>query len=332
MDGATWSERGEAGGSMALVSILIPCYNAGPWISGTIESALAQDWPEKEVIVVDDGSADDSLRMAQSFAPRGVRVISQPNRGAAAARNAAFAESRGEWIQFLDADDLLAPDKISHQMRLAADAGPEAVLTARWARFENSPADASFCPLALCVDAEPVEWVIRKLNGHDMMHPAAWLVPRSLAHHAGPWDERLSLDDDGEYFTRVVLASGAVRHCPPAVSYYRSNMQNSLSRQRSERACRSALLSIRLCAQHLLAVEDSPRTRKACANMFMRLCQTIYPMFPDIVAESETQAHRYGGSTDLPLGGPAFRIAARLLGWKAARRIQLWRRGGLANQ
>ena len=95
---------------MPLVSVLVPAYNAEQWIAGTIRSALAQDWPRKEVVVVDDGSRDRTLAVAREFASREVAVITQENQGAAAARNRAFSVCQGDYIQWLDADDLLSPD------------------------------------------------------------------------------------------------------------------------------------------------------------------------------------------------------------------------------
>jgi glycosyltransferase involved in cell wall biosynthesis len=71
---------------MPLVSIIVPCHNAAPWLAETLESVLDQTWTEKEIVLVDDGSTDDSLTIARSFAPRGVCVLVQSNRGAAAAR------------------------------------------------------------------------------------------------------------------------------------------------------------------------------------------------------------------------------------------------------
>src|SRR5262249_15570247 len=94
-----------------LVSILIPAYNAEPWIADTLRSALAQTWPNTEIIVVDDGSRDETLKVARQFECAKLRVITHKNQGAAATRNVAFSLSRGEYIQWLDADDLLAPDK-----------------------------------------------------------------------------------------------------------------------------------------------------------------------------------------------------------------------------
>src|SRR5215467_62161 len=99
-----------------LVSILIPAYNSEEWIAETIRSAIGQTWPNKEIIVVNDGSTDRTAEVAQRFASRQVLVISTENEGASSARNHAFRLSQGEYIQWLDADDLLAPDKIECQL------------------------------------------------------------------------------------------------------------------------------------------------------------------------------------------------------------------------
>ena len=99
-----------------LVSILIPAHNAGKWLADTIQSALDQTWQNREIIVVDDGSTDNSLAIARRFATEGVGVVTQPNQGAAVARNTAYSLCHGDYIQWLDADDLLEPDKIELQV------------------------------------------------------------------------------------------------------------------------------------------------------------------------------------------------------------------------
>src|SRR5271165_3187575 len=102
-----------------LVSVIIPVYNSEKYLAESIESAIGQTWSSKEIIVVDDGSTDNSFEIARKFAGRPeVKVVTQENRGAAAARNAGLKEAKGEFIQFLDADDLLSADKIESQMKL----------------------------------------------------------------------------------------------------------------------------------------------------------------------------------------------------------------------
>jgi glycosyltransferase involved in cell wall biosynthesis len=305
-----------------LVSILIPCHNAAPWLAETLASALAQTHPHTEIIVVNDGSTDTSLAVAQSFAARGVTVLDQSNQGAAAARNTALRAARGDWLQFLDADDLLAPDKISAQLALAEKTGPDFALCARWSRFTRSPADADHTPQPLCADADPVSWIMAKMERNAMMHPAAWLVSRSLTYRAGPWDESLSLDDDGEYFNRVVLASRGVRHCAEAVSFYRSNLAGSLSAAKSEKAWASAWQSLRNSAARLRAAEDSPRVRHACATAMQRYIYESYPRSAACRAEAAREVAAFGGSDLAPEGGPKFQLARRLLGWRLAKRLQ----------
>lgn len=308
------------------VSILIPCHNAARWLAETLESALNQSWPRKEIIVVDDGSTDESRQIAEGFASRGVRLLTQPNRGASAARNAAMVAAQGDWIQFLDADDLLAPDKIERQLALAGRVGSEFALCATWSRFTTAARDADFTPQPLCSDRPAVEWLLVKFEQHRMMHPAAWLVSGALAQRAGPWDEALSLDDDGEYFTRVVLASAGVRCCAEAASYYRSRIPGSLSGRKSPRALESAFRSLELSTVRLLQAENSPRTRRACATALQRYIYEAYPGAGECRRRAAATVAELGGSDLQPDGGPLFQRTRRFLGWKLAKRLQLARR------
>ena len=96
---------------LPMVSILIPCYNAQAWVRQSVESALNQTYPHKEVIVVDDGSTDGSLAVLREFG-NSIQLETGPNRGGNAARNRLLALSKGKWLSYLDADDYLLPDKI----------------------------------------------------------------------------------------------------------------------------------------------------------------------------------------------------------------------------
>src|SRR4051812_13046945 len=97
------------------ISVVIPCYNGALYLRETLESALAQNYAPLEILVVDDGSEDDSAAIAESCgAP--VRVIRQPNQGESVARNRGIDEARGDWVAFLDADDLWEPEKLERQV------------------------------------------------------------------------------------------------------------------------------------------------------------------------------------------------------------------------
>jgi glycosyltransferase involved in cell wall biosynthesis len=234
-----------------LVSALIPCYNAGRWIAETLESVLAQTWPNLEIIVVDDGSSDDSVAVIEKFDSSRINLIKQQNSGAASARNRAFNESSGVFIQYLDADDLLSPRKIELQMTRLADK-PECVASAEWARFRDHKDEAHFVRDDTWQDLPPVEWLINAWQeGGGMLYPALWLVPRHTLIKAGPWRDDLSLNDDGEFFTRVVLASNQVLFCEGALTYYRSGISGSLSGLKSRKGWVSQFKVIDLCEGYL---------------------------------------------------------------------------------
>lgn len=305
----------------ALVSIIVPCYNAERWLAQTLESALAQTWPEKEIIVINDGSRDDSLAVARRFEPRGVTVADQPNRGASAARNHGLRLARGDFIQFLDADDLLAPEKIERQVRWLQSRGGSQLASGAWARFDSDPASASFTPFANWRDLGGVEFLQLHYEEGCMMHPAAWLASRALLDRAGPWDETLSLNDDGEYFARVMLASPGIVFCAEARSYYRSNLSGSLSKRADRRALESLFHSVELTLAHLLATDNTDRTRAAVAYAWKWAAFELYPGAPDLSRAAEANSRRYGGSPrPFPAGG-RFQLAARLFGWRFARRF-----------
>lgn len=306
-----------------LVSILIPCYNAESWLAETLESALQQTWKNTEIIIVDDGSSDGSFAVAKKFESRGVKVIRQTNRGASTARNRALQEAQGDFIQYLDADDLLAPDKIELQMRLLnCDRNSDYIASGAWARFYKTPSETLFIPQPLWIDMSPVEWLICSWEGYWMMHPAAWLVPCKIANKAGPWIENLSLNDDGEYFCRILLASQGAKFSSEAKSYYRSGNSNSLSGSKSRKAWESAFLALELGTNNLLLKEDSPRTRHACATVFQRFIYEVYPDVPDLQKKAECKVQKFGGSDLTPSGGPMFKLISVFLGWKLAKKVQ----------
>ncbi|HVU25339.1 MAG TPA: glycosyltransferase family A protein [Opitutus sp.] len=305
-----------------LVSILIPSFNAGAWLHATLESALAQTWPRCEIIVVDDGSTDDSPAIARNFAARGVRLLTQRNAGQSAAFNLAMREARGDFLEFLDADDLLAPDKIERQVRLLAQHPPDTICAGAWARFRSDPAEASFKPEPVWRDLDPVDWLVTSWEGGGMMHGAAWLVPTAVARHTGPWNESLTLTNDFDYFTRVLLAGSRVVFCAEARTYYRSGHAASVSGTRSRAALQSAFTSIELGTAALLRRHDDARTRHASAASFQRFVHTYYPSCPDIMAAAERHIRSLGGCDLAPEGGDAFLALSRLVGWKLARRAQ----------
>ena len=306
-----------------LVSIIVPCHNAAPWLAQTLESALAQTWPRLEIVVVDDGSTDASRAIAGNFAPRGVRLITQPNRGAAAARNAGLRAAGGDFVQFLDADDLLAPEKTAAQLERLLAVPPRHIASGPWARFHRDPVEALFVTEPTWRDLTGLEFQLLHYEAGWMMLPAAWLCPRGLLDEAGPWDERLSLNDDGEYFSRVMLRAAGILFCPEARSYYRSGLRGSLSRRKDAAALRSLYLSTELnCDRMLAAAGASARARAAAANGWQRLAFECYPACLELTDRAEARCAALGGTPFPRPAGRRFRWLAPWLGWRMAKRLR----------
>jgi glycosyltransferase involved in cell wall biosynthesis len=308
-----------------LVSILIPAYNAEQWIADTIRSALAQTWPRKEIIIVDDGSRDQTLQVARQFASGDLSVIPQENQGAAAARNKAFELSQGDYIQWLDADDLLAPDKIEKQMEAAQQHGQRRLFSSGWGYFIYRPSKAKFIPTPLWCDLTPIEWLLRKWEQNLHMQTATWLVSRNLTEAAGPWDKRLLNNDDAEYFCRVILASEGIRFVSSAKVFYRITDSSRLSYVgRSGRKLEAHLLGMRLQIDYVRSCENSERVRAACLDHLQRCFVYFYPERADLVKELEELAATLGGRLEAPRLSWKYLWLQKLFGWPTAKQLQLW--------
>ena len=310
-----------------LVSILIPAYNAERWIRDTILSAINQTWPNKEIIVVDDGSRDQTFSIARHLASKEVSVLTQPNQGAAAARNYALSVCQGDYIQWLDADDLLEPYKIERQLQ-AMDhrAGKRTLLSSAWGQFMYRPHRANFIPTALWCDLSPTEWLLNKMGQNIWMQTATWLVSRELTEAAGPWNTQLLGDDDGEYFCRVLLASNGTRFNPEAKVLYRMPTSSSLSYVgRSERKMEALFLSMQLHITYLRSLEDTERVRTTCLKYLQRSLHHFYPERLDIVKQAEQLAKILGGELVVPPSLPwKYTYIQRSLGWPLAKRAQIF--------
>jgi glycosyltransferase involved in cell wall biosynthesis len=310
-----------------LVSILIPAYNAERWIGDTVRSALAQTWPSKEIIIVDDGSSDCTLAVAQQFASQNVLLVTQANQGAAAARNKAFELCQGDYIQWLDADDLLSSDKVARQMASAEECqDTRRLLSSGWGYFMYRPGKTRFVSTALWCDLTPLEWLLRKWEQNLHMQTATWLVTRELTRAAGPWDTRLLGDDDGEYFCRVLLASSGVRFVRDAKVYYRVTASNRLSYVgQSDSKLEAHLLSRRLQISYLRPVEDSDRVRAACLKYLQTSYFNFYPERVAQVRESQQLAAMVGGRLEIPKLSWKYLWIQKLFGLTVAKRVrQRW--------
>jgi len=276
--------------------------------------------------VVDDGSTDNTKSIVESVNEVRVKYFSQVMKGAAAARNAAFYHSSGDYIKFLDADDLLNENFITAQVRkLTGTTG--SVASASWGRFyNNNTANFSLSPEKVWKDMPSVDWLIESLidSGANMMQPGIFLLPRNIIEKAGLWNEALSLIDDFDFMVRVISNSSYVLFCEEAVLMYRSGLPNSLSAKNSDKHMESAYNSLRLGVDCILKVRDDAVSRQACANTYKRWSYNFYPFHKDLYNKLENEIDKLGGSEVNIIGGKLFNVLSKLLGWKMAKKFKIF--------
>lgn len=305
------------------VSVIIAAWNAEATIQEAIESALIQSQPPLEVIVVDDGSDDDTARVVRSVKSPIVRLIRQANRGQSAALNRGVAAARGTYIKFLDADDLLNPQHLSSQLEVLS--GHTTLLAScRWSYFVDRPSERAIRDEHTNRDYDsPVEWILDSLRLDEGMTGGwMWLIPWDVLRRAGGWDERLSLNNDFDFSIRLLLSSSGVRYAPDAVYHYRKGMSEALSATRGSEAMRSAFATTEAGCGALLAREDSPRMRQACADRWQWWLYRFYPQHPELAARAEAMVAELGGSRVRLDGGVVLRLLVPVIGWKRVRRLQ----------
>lgn len=317
-----------------LVSIIIPVYNAEHWLAESIESALRQTHEQKEVIVVDDGSTDNSFAIAEQFEKDGVIVIRQPNAGAAVARNTGMALAKGEFFQFLDAGDLLSEDKIQKQVKVL-EGQPCKLAVCNYLQFANTKnlqqslyTDQSHF---IYSSNQPLDFLVNLWGGNgesNFIQTNCWLVPRTLIENAGYWRSYRCPDDDGEFFARIILASEGIVYVPGVYNYYRiGGGGNQLSSNNNRKYLMNTLLTIDLKYRYLLQKGDHPGIRKAMAKQYFDFAVYRYPQNLVLSKLALKRYQRIGIKADVPLlGGILVECARKIFGWRTTRLLQYYLR------
>ena len=315
---------------MSLISVIIPAYNAEQWIGVAVSSVLAQTWRKLEVVVVDDGSTDGTTAVIDGFRDSRVALVRQKHCGQSAALNRGVAESRGDYIKFLDADDWLNPAHLSAMMT-AIGTEENVVGACRWGYFVNDPQDVRLRVEYANRDyAEPLEWLVDSLTlDEGMMGGWKWLIQRAVWERSGGWDERLGLNNDFDFSIRLLLASSGVRFAPEAIYAYRKGLTGALSGTLGRASLLSAYQTTEAGCQALLAREDSPRIRRICADRWQEWLYKFYPDEPFLAGGAQWQVTALGGSTVRMPGGWVLRVLLPVIGWRGVRLMQsmIYRRG-----
>ena len=287
---------------MPAVTIAIPCYNAAQWLGVAIESALTQTAPACEVIVVDDGSTDGSLEVAQAFGER-VRLIAGGHRGGNAARNTALNAARGEWMQFLDADDFLEPPKLAQQFAEAAN-GTEAdvIFSPVWID-ESGTRVRSTLDCAHDIYAQWISWELPQTGG------ALWR--KEALVRIGGWKEDQPCCQEHELYARSLFAGLRFVFAPTPHAVYRVWSESTVCRRDPRQLARVKTQLIDGMCEWLKAGGHWTETHRQLAG---RACFEMARTLAKYDAAEAAAYHRERHARGLILpSGPAAPLRYRLI-------------------
>ena len=234
-----------------LVSIIIPVFNRSHLIIETLQSVKNQFLDNWECIIVDDGSTDVTVDVVADFikGDNRFRLLVRPDdrkKGASTCRNIGLENSKGCFIQFLDSDDIISPDKIDEQLKVLTTQSELSFAFCKWGRFSNS-IDAIDLYDFLFVYQDfhnPIELLNALIVSKGYLPIHSFLFPKKLVDKAGFWDENIGLNDDGEFFSRVVVTFNKALFVSKGNALYRiSESQTNLSSFENEDKVLSAIVS-----------------------------------------------------------------------------------------
>jgi len=309
-----------------LVSILIPCFNAENYIRQCIESALTQTHADKEIIVVDDGSTDGSLDIIRSFGDR-IRWESGPNRGGNAARNRLLELARGEWLQYLDADDFLLPNKIEHQLAVAAG-NPDADIICSPTLSDKIEQGRSIRLVSRFAGSRD-PWIMLAL--WDLPQTGGTLWKRKSLQQVGGWRLGQPCCQEHELYGRLLEAGCRFAFDDGPLAVYRELAHDSRLTQRLADEVERQRLAIVARMEQFLRAHDAltPERRQAINDMRHEIARKTWPKDQTAalaIIRRIDQSDPAFCPSDRQASPPLYRLVYRTLGFRAAQRIAGYRR------
>lgn len=260
-----------------LVSVIMPAYNARPFIEEAIRSVLTQDYPNIELVVIDDGSSDGTPELAEQYGHR-VKVLRQRNAGPAAARNRGIAEASGEFIAFLDADDVWLPGKVALQVQYLQDHPDVGVVFGAFVRWHCQPDGSFSAPLSAtntaCKEFELVPehsgWVYTALLFDNVIHIITAMIRRTVVEEVGNMNESLSTGEDYDFWLRVSQEFRADK-LTRTLAYYRMHAASITQVPRKENNEYKVLLQA-IAAYGLKGPDGVAASKSALRSRLFDLC------------------------------------------------------------
>ena len=239
-----------------LVSIIIPTYNRAHFLGETLDSVLNQTYENWECIVIDDGSIDYTENLMEFYCDRDKRFqyFQRPTniqKGSNVCRNYGFDKSLGKYIQFLDSDDLISGNKLEEQVKLLEENNSKTISISPWAAFTKCRSDniVKNDPRIFKASQTPIEFFNGLGEYNFFLLPHCYLVNREQVRKAGLWNEYLSINQDAEFFSRVLLLHEKIVCSKDTLAFYRRSRQITTSTYSSSAKAHDVILSWKLIEQ-----------------------------------------------------------------------------------
>jgi glycosyltransferase involved in cell wall biosynthesis len=313
------------------VSVIIPAYNAEQWIAETINSVLKQTYQDVDIVLVDDGSTDSTVEVAEQALRRGrlsYRVLNQSNKGAAEARNRGWQSARAQWVQFLDADDLLEPRKIELQIAQVLTRRPVDVVYSDWQKLvwsggvwrgEDEIRTPVIGPNALA----------DILSERHFLQLSSLMFKTSTLDIVGGFDKSHEPIEDVGLCVKIAMAGGVFLRAESSgpMSWYRDR-PSSLSKSNQERFIESCIKNAKLAEQY---VDNDPnyssQIDQAIVDIYYSGARYFagrdWERFEEIVADIERLQPIFVPKVPAPL-----KLLSRIAGYRWAERLAVFYRTG----
>lgn len=277
-----------------LVSVIIPCYNAEPWLSDCLDAIIAQTYRPLEIIVVDDGSTDYSLQIIRHYAkqyPELIRYTTGANHGSSTARNRGFELSYGDYLVFFDADDLLMPETLAGQMEVATQTAGAVVACPWWVLLRSGTGWVKIHPAPYQLE-DPIASELRYGNYIPVQ---ALLWPRDVFVAVGGWDEMRSPNDDGELRLRARILGTQFTHSLKGGFAWRRYSSSTLSNSKSKWHLESQIIVYEKIEQLLKETRQIQKYRTDLGRAYFRVATGLI-VYDEVLGERALKhAYRLAG-------------------------------------
>jgi GT2 family glycosyltransferase len=267
------------------------------------------------------------VEIVESMDLPNLKLYHRPDLGQASNSNFGVKKATGSLIKFLDSDDLLDRDCISRMVQKYEE-NPNRLVFGEWHYFVGDVSHIRWNHADIYKDySVAMDWYVdvHRYAG-SMLAAWMWLIPRKIIEKAGPWDERLTITNDLEFSTRLVINSDGIGFAKGAKHYYRKGITAAMTSKMGgnipEKTATSVFIGLNKAWEEVKKKEDSPRIRLVFANLFQKWIYLLYPGHLEYVHAFEKSVAELGGSTLKPAGGRVFTGLIKVIPWKGVRYMQ----------